>query len=149
MQRQPPTSLSHRETNVLLFQYHNQFIGTTHHGIIGSRKLGARFPGNNFSLLRNLFCASFPLQYHRFDSVKPGTDPYKTIRELPNVVDAFKSVVDEATKHFHDKNAFVLPFGVMSTLLPDKPRADSIDRLRLTQPNGSLCKLSAQQKSGL
>ena len=122
--------------------------GRTHHGIIGSRTLGARFPGNNFSLLRNLFCASFPLQYHRFDSVEQDTDPYKTIRELPNVVDAFKSVVDEATKQFHDKNAFVLPFGVMSTLLPDKPRAEAIDRLRLIQPNQNLRRLSAPQAAG-
>ena len=97
------------------------------------------------------------LPNHRFDDDTPNKTvrPYKTIRELPDVEDAFKGVVAKAATLFNVKNVFILPFGVMSELLPDKPRAEVIDRLRLqepacsNEPDHSPRRLSAKETTGL
>lgn len=131
----------------------------TLHGIIDFRSLGAHIPGDHFSLLRVFFLYSFLilLPNHRFDDDTPNKTvrPYKTIRELPDVEDAFKGVVAKAATLFNVKNVFILPFGVMSELLPDKPRAEVIDRLRLqepacsNEPDHSPRRLSAKETTGL
>ena len=69
--------------------------------------------------------------------------------------DAFKAAVAKAAKLFNVKNVFILPFGVMSELLPDKPRAEAIDRLRLqelacsNEPGHSPRRLSPIETTGL